>query len=182
MRRSVTVRNAVSNAVSNGTPTQPVPTRPDPTYRSTSRLGLLGDGDQESIVQGRIAAALETILTLGGRFASKIEPQPDGCWLWTASCGRGGYGQVWHGGTMARAHRVVYLLVTGSPIPDGLELDHLCRVRHCVNPEHLEPVTRQENQRRRRKGDAKDRQRRYRERQKAARKAARLASGWWVSI
>ena len=45
------------------------------------------------------------------------------------------------------AHRFAYEMLVG-PIPEGLDLDHLCRVRHCVNPNHLEPVTRSENLRR----------------------------------
>jgi hypothetical protein len=134
------------------------------------------------------AVADASLLTLDRRIASKIAPQPDGCWLWTASLGRGGYAQVWWGGTMARAHRVVYELITGVAVPADLESDHLCRVRHCVNPGHLEPVTRQENQRRRRKypddpkGATHARQRAWRERQRAARVSARNESGWWVSI
>lgn len=73
----------------------------------------------------------------------------NGCWLWTASLSQGtGYGQVrdQHGRTKG-AHRAVYELLVG-PIPEGLELDHLCCVRSCVNPAHLEPVTRVENVRR----------------------------------
>lgn len=50
-------------------------------------------------------------------------------------------------GKPRRAHRVAYELLVG-PIPEGLVLDHLCRVRHCVNPDHLEPVTKRENERR----------------------------------
>jgi len=64
-----------------------------------------------------------------------------GCWLWVGALLRsGGYGAVrWNGGA-ARAHRVAYEELVGR-IPEELELDHLCRVRCCVNPEHLEPVT-----------------------------------------
>lgn len=69
------------------------------------------------------------------------------CWLWTAYVDPTGYGRFGVGGTMRRAHRVVWETLVG-PVPDGLELDHLCRVRRCVNPDHLEPVTRRENVRR----------------------------------
>ena len=75
---------------------------------------------------------------------------PDGCWMWLASVGGGGYGRISLGGAdggWAVAHRVVYELLVG-PIPDGLVIDQLCRVRACVNPRHLEPVTHAENIRR----------------------------------
>lgn len=68
------------------------------------------------------------------------------CWLWQGSltCG---YGQVWFQNRMWRAHRLIYQLLVG-PIPEGLNLDHLCRNKSCCNPNHLEPVTQQENVRR----------------------------------
>lgn len=68
------------------------------------------------------------------------------CWLWRVP-GTAGYGYVSVRGKSHRAHRWVYEQLVG-PIEVGLELDHLCRVRHCVNPDHLEPVTKQENLRR----------------------------------
>jgi hypothetical protein len=65
---------------------------------------------------------------------------PDGaCLLWPTSS-KGGYGTLSRGGTTLLAHRVAYELLVG-PIPEGLTLDHLCRNRACVNPDHLEPVT-----------------------------------------
>lgn len=73
----------------------------------------------------------------------------DGCWPWTGGIDRNGYGYMWAASTTQTAHRVVYGLLVG-PIPPGLELDHLCNIRHCVRPDHLEPVTTAENQRRRR--------------------------------
>lgn len=72
---------------------------------------------------------------------------PDGCWLWTRSLSRDGYGWASHEDRTHQAHRLVYRLVRGAP-PEGLVLDHLCRVRKCVNPDHLEPVTNRENLRR----------------------------------
>lgn len=77
----------------------------------------------------------------------------DGCWRWTASLMNTGYGQVsvhlpeGRRHTMRLAHRIVYELMVG-PIPEGLQLDHLCRNRWCVRPDHLEPVTARENMRR----------------------------------
>lgn len=78
----------------------------------------------------------------------KFIPEPNsGCWLWTASLDKHGYGQVRHGNTTGRAHRVIYEAERG-PIPFGLVLDHKCRNPVCVNPDHLEPVTQAENLRR----------------------------------
>jgi hypothetical protein len=78
------------------------------------------------------------------RFLTKVKRQGDGCWLWTASLNVNGYAQFWNGKRMYPAHRFAYERLVGS-VPDGLQLDHLCRVRHCVNPDHLEPVTNREN-------------------------------------
>lgn len=77
------------------------------------------------------------------RFWSKVD-KTDGCWLWAGAHDRYGYGQVRLASRLQLAHRVAFELTVG-PIPDGLELDHLCRVRTCVNPSHLEPVTHKEN-------------------------------------
>ena len=83
-------------------------------------------------------------MALPNRFWSKVHKEPmTGCWLWTGSSGQG-YGNYWHNGSSRRAHRVLYEDING-PLQAGLELDHLCRVRGCVNPEHLEPVTHREN-------------------------------------
>jgi hypothetical protein len=70
-----------------------------------------------------------------------------GCWPWTGARNSSGYGVIRIDDKTQQAHRVTYERFVG-PIPDGMELDHLCRVRHCVNPAHLEPVTRHENWRR----------------------------------
>jgi hypothetical protein len=67
-----------------------------------------------------------------------------GCWVWQRSTSFQGYGQVWNKGKLHRAHRVFYELHRG-PIPDGLQIDHTCGNRLCVNPDHLEPVTPIEN-------------------------------------
>lgn len=76
------------------------------------------------------------------RFWSKVNfDGPGGCWLWTGSLHPAGYGSLHR---HDYAHRVAYENAVG-PIPEGLTLDHLCRVRPCVNPAHLEPVTLAEN-------------------------------------
>jgi endogenous inhibitor of DNA gyrase (YacG/DUF329 family) len=70
------------------------------------------------------------------------------CWIWQKRIDRLGYGRVGVGGRPSRyAHIEAYKLVNG-PIPDGLELDHLCRNRRCMRPDHLDPVTHLENMRR----------------------------------
>ena len=76
------------------------------------------------------------------RFWEKVRKTPT-CWLWEASKLPGGYGQF-RAGRMVLAHRFSYELVNGT-IPAGLQIDHLCRVRHCVNPDHMEVVTNREN-------------------------------------
>ncbi len=85
-------------------------------------------------------------MTIEEMLERKVMPVVDGCWLWTAGLDRHGYGQVSHDDKMRRAHRVVYEALVG-PIPEGLEIHHHCRVRSCVNPSHLEPVTHAQNMR-----------------------------------
>lgn len=94
-------------------------------------------------------ADLPPRITTADRFWEKVDkngPVPDfaphlgPCWIWTAFRTDDGYGKFnWRNGQLA--HRYLF----EGRIPAGHELDHLCRVRHCVNPDHLEPVTRREN-------------------------------------
>lgn len=67
-----------------------------------------------------------------------------GCWTWQGELNRNGYGRVWINGKRLMVHRVVWELLR-ERIEDGLVLDHLCKVRKCCNPDHLEPVTVREN-------------------------------------
>src|ERR1019366_9702648 len=99
--------------------------------------------------------------TMMQRWAAKVRlPEhwkEEACWEWMGAK-REGYGQVWGGSRhLAPSGRYSYLPISATrysyerfvgPIPKGLHLDHLCRNRGCVNPEHLEPVTCQENIRR----------------------------------
>ena len=80
------------------------------------------------------------------QFWERVErTEQGGCWTWRGLMRPDGYGLFYIGGyRKARAHRVAYQALVG-PIPEGLELDHLCRNKACVNPDHLEPVTHREN-------------------------------------
>lgn len=71
----------------------------------------------------------------------------DGCWEWQRGLDGKGYSVFRYEGKNRRGHDVVYEMFRG-PVPDGLELDHLCMNKICVRPDHLEPVTHQENMRR----------------------------------
>ncbi len=82
------------------------------------------------------------------RFEAKYIPEPNsGCWLWLGTGNQHGYGRFVVNGQITLAHRFAYETLKG-PLVDGLELDHLCRMRCCVNPDHLEQVTHAENVRR----------------------------------
>ncbi len=93
------------------------------------------------------AASLARWSTPEERLAKRYAVNADGCWIWQSGLNPGGYGQFRFNGRQVGAHRAAYLMFRG-PIAHGLDLDHLCRNRACVNPAHLEPVARSENLRR----------------------------------
>ena len=78
------------------------------------------------------------------RIVAKIELTPSGCWHWQGACSSRGYSSIWWEGRMRAGHRLVYELLV-APTPEGLVVDHLCRNRRCVNPQHLRPCTSSDN-------------------------------------
>jgi hypothetical protein len=81
------------------------------------------------------------------RIKNKVKVLETGCWIFTGSLMKKGYGHISADGGARRVHRVMWENEFG-PVPDGLELDHLCGQRACCNPQHLEAVTHTENIRR----------------------------------
>lgn len=83
--------------------------------------------------------------------AKRVVDLETGCWIWTGSRNKAGYGSISWEGRRESVHRVAYIVFVG-PIPDGLHIDHVyeagCRNNACFNPNHLEPVTVAENNRR----------------------------------
>lgn len=78
--------------------------------------------------------------TVYARLAKRISVDPKGCWICSGWNTGDGYAKIRVNGRCQVAHKALYEEVVG-PVPDGLLLDHKCRVRSCVNPKHLEPVT-----------------------------------------
>lgn len=75
------------------------------------------------------------------RFALQVQIQTNGCWIWTGAISSNGYGVIARSGhNLVGAHRISHELFNG-PIPKGCEIDHLCRNRACVNPNHIEAVS-----------------------------------------
>jgi hypothetical protein len=83
-----------------------------------------------------------------------LEYEETGCWLWIGCLGHAGYGVLQHNHKQTSAHRIIYEFFHGALESRYVVLDHLCRVKPCVNPDHLEPVTQRENVHRGLVGDA----------------------------
>lgn len=71
---------------------------------------------------------------------------PDKCWPWVGAKSPSGYGHFGEHGKTVTAHRRIYEICRG-PIPEGFDIHHRCEVRHCVNPNHLEPLSRSDHNR-----------------------------------
>lgn len=111
--------------------------RRDATYCSTRCM-------QESRARRR---GVRPVAAAEKRFWSRVDKTESGCWEWTAGKLASGYGSFRSANRAHVSHKFAWELLRG-PVPEGLDLDHLCRNRACCNPDHLEPVTRQENLRR----------------------------------
>ena len=106
-----------------------------PTPTAEAPLAMRGGGIDMAELPLFLAGETEDCAK---RFWSKVL-KTDGCWSWTASRDRG-YGRFWVGKKLFWVHRLSHEVFKG-PIPAGLQIDHLCRNRSCVNPDHLEAVT-----------------------------------------
>lgn len=85
-----------------------------------------------------IRSAIDLLAEASPRFWEKVD-KTDGCWVWTAARAGGGYGVFWFQRRNVPAHRFS-LMEAGVDIPEDMQVDHLCRNRQCVRPDHLEVV------------------------------------------
>lgn len=92
-------------------------------------------------------------MSVKSRLLARVNKTNNGCWIWCGCLSKDGYGSISVNCKPKLVHRVAYELWR-EPIPPGLQIDHLCRIRSCVNPKHLEVVTQQENFKRGNKGSA----------------------------
>jgi hypothetical protein len=87
---------------------------------------------------------LPTPPTLEQRLLKRVVRSEGGCWMWTGAKNLQGYGKISVQNHPEQAHRVSYEHYVG-PIPDGMQIDHICHTRACINPDHLRPVTPKQN-------------------------------------
>lgn len=104
-------------------------------------------GDDPSITAPAAGPLVITVHGTPAPIARRIDVNDNGCWLWQGALYPDGYAMVSYRNKTHQGHRLMYRLLVGE-VPAGLVLDHLCRVRKCVGPQHLEPVTPRENLRR----------------------------------
>lgn len=95
-------------------------------------------------MQSTVWLDYSTVADRIAEFRAKVSVSESGCWVWPTRIAPSGYGRIYHAGRDYLAHRVFYAAANGSA-PVGLDIDHLCRNRRCVNPAHLEAVTRKVN-------------------------------------
>lgn len=98
-------------------------------------------------LRSRMGGPTRTADQVRAEIESRVDKTAGGCWLWNGFIYPNGYGQLkwkYQGRSDFNAHRISYRIYKGE-VPKGLEIDHLCRVRRCVNPDHLEAVTHQVN-------------------------------------
>lgn len=107
-------------------------------YLPTSKVGARVSIDRSDLVAW--SESRDPHQVRSRNFWAKVAgDDPLGCWLWGGGKTAGGYGVFGSHGTQTTAHRWAYEALI-APIPEGLHIDHLCRVRACVNPWHMEPV------------------------------------------
>ena len=119
----------------------------DGCFSSIDKWGMCTSHYDRHVSLYRPARATKVKGSNEERFHAYVHKGAEGrdCWIWGGALNSGGYGVFrLSGGSMYRVHRYAYELLVG-PIPEGLELDHECRMRPCCNPAHLKPKTQKEN-------------------------------------
>lgn len=113
---------------------------PEEAPAPTGAIKITGDFRKNGLARKVPDSFFADSACLPQRIRDKLQVNTAGCWLWTACLHADGYGKTVLDGRYRYAHCAVYELLIGA-VTVGLELDHLCRVRACCNPAHLEPVT-----------------------------------------